>query len=214
METSGDSALSIILALVILGLFAAVTARPVWGRALRQPWPAIATVLVIGIPSLLQFVWPQVGTALMRGPEDTLRHGEWWRVGTALLAQDGGIAAAVFSLVVVAIVVGISSAVWDWWRAVVVFVACSIVLNLAALAWQPGGGSSFASDGLLMATSAQLAITGGRGQRWAAGAQVAASAVLVAAGDAHGVAYLLGFALGAALTALGPPISRPLEARG
>lgn len=207
MDTSGGSTLSIVVDLVVLALFAGVVVRPVWRRALRRPWPALVAVVIIGVPSLAQFAWPQVGAALMRDPDATLHRGEWWRVVTALLAQDGGLAAAVFGLVVVALVMLIGSAVWGWWLAALLFIGCSVVLNLAALGWQPGGGSSFASDGLLMATAARLALGGrqaSRGRRpiaWAAAVQLAGGVVLVAAGDAHGVALVLGFALGAALTA-------------
>ncbi len=202
MDTSGESALSIVLAIVVLALFAGVTARPLWRRAVRRPWPAVVAVVVVGVPSLGQFIWPQLGDALMRDPEATLRRGEWWRVLTALLAQDGGAPAAIFGLVVVALVMLAGNAVWGWWRSALVFLGCSVVLNLAALGWQSGGGTSFASDGLLMAVSASLALDGGRGQRWAAAIQLAAGVVLVMADDAHGVALVLGFAIGAALTAL------------
>ncbi len=205
VDTSGESTLSIVLALVVLALFVGVTARPRWGRALRHPWPAVVAVIVIGVPSLGQFAWPRLGEALMRDPDATLHHGQWWRVLTALLAQDGGVVAAIFGLVVVAVVMLIGNAVFGWWLAALLFLGCSVVLNLGALGWQPGGGTSFASDGLLMAISARLALDGGRAQRWAAAVQVSAGVVLIAAGDAHGVALLLGFALGAALTAFPHP---------
>jgi len=216
MDTSGESALSIVLDIVVLALFVGVSTRPLWSRALRRPWPAVAAVVVVGVPSLLQFAWPALGSALMREPGETLRHGEWWRVLTALLAQDGGIAAAVFNLLVVAIVMLAGNAVWGWWRAALLFLGISVVLNLAALAWQPGGGTSFASDGLLMASSARLALDGARARpgaapgrglgaggrvRMAAAVQLAAGVVLIAAGDAHGVALVLGFAVGALLPA-------------
>lgn len=201
MDTSGESALSIVLAIVVLVLFAGVTTRPLWGRALRRPWPAVVAVVVIGIPSLGQFLWPELAAALMRDPDATLLHGQWWRVVTALLVQDGGLAAAIFNLAVVALVMLMGNAVWGWWRATLLFVGCSVVLNVAALGWQPGGGTSFASDGLLMAVSARLAFDGGPSQRWGAAIQLVAGVILVMADDAHGVALLLGFALGAALTA-------------
>lgn len=199
MDTSGQSALGISLTIVVLALFAGVTARPIWRTTIHRPWPAVIAVVVIGVPSLAQFVWPQLGVALMRDPVATLEHGEWWRVLTAVLAQDGGLVAAIFNLVVVALVMLAGNAVWGWWRAVLLFLGSSVVLNLAALGWGPGGGTSFASDGLLMAVTARLAFEGGSLQRWAAAAQLAAGVVLIAAGDAHGVALLLGFALGAAL---------------
>ncbi|HMH59398.1 MAG TPA: rhomboid family intramembrane serine protease [Galbitalea sp.] len=196
MDTTGESTLSIILDLVVLvaGLQVAARLRPV-NR--RFPIVAVVSTLVIGIPSLLQFAVPSIGAALSRQPSLELQ-GQWWRILTAVMAQDGGLVGAIFNLVVVAVVVTLGERAWGRWRTVVLFLGPSVVLNLLAIAWNaPGGGSSFASDALLLSMCALGVLTLRRPLILiCAGIAAAAGIVLVGANDAHGVAMLLGAVLG------------------
>jgi membrane associated rhomboid family serine protease len=198
MDTSGQSTLSIILDLVVLVAGLQVAIRlPV--RKRRFPIVAVVATIVIGIPSLLQFAFPGIGDALSRKPGLELE-GQWWRVGTALLAQDGGLVGAIFNLLVVAVVVFFGERAWGRWRAVVLFLVPSLVLNLLAVVWNAsGGGSSFASDGLLLSVCALGILTLRRPLVYACAAiAVAAGIVLIVANDAHGLAMVLGFLLGLA----------------
>jgi membrane associated rhomboid family serine protease len=198
VDTTGESTLSIVLDLVVLvaGLQVAARLRPV-NR--RFPIVAVISTLAIGIPSLLQFAIPSIGTALSRRPSLEL-HGQWWRVLTAIMAQDGGLVGAIFNLLVVAVVVTLGERAWGRWRTVVLFLGPSIVINLLAVAWNaPGGGSSFASDALLLSMCALGVLTLRRPLVLVcASIAGAAGIVLVVANDAHGVAMLLGAALGIA----------------
>jgi membrane associated rhomboid family serine protease len=211
MDTSGESTLSIVLDLVVLivGLQVAVRLPPV-NR--RFPIVALVSTIVIGVPSLLQYAFPAIGAALSRKPSLELS-GQWWRVLTALLAQDGGLVAAVFNLIVVAVVVTFGERAWGRWRAVVLFLAPSIVLNLLAVAWNAsGGGSSFASDGLLLSMCALGALKVRRPLVFVcSGIALAAGVVLIVANDAHGVAMVFGAALGLVLgfRRKSAPVSRP-----
>jgi len=74
---------------------------------------------------------------------------------------------------------------------------------MSGMACAPGGGSSFASDGLMASVAALGLLTGGRlASPWRvivpvlSGVVILAGVVLVVAGDAHGVAVLIGAALG------------------
>ena len=165
------------------------------------PWLTIVLVVVIGIPSIGQYAgWPAAGDALRREPELTLQHGEWWRVLTSLLAQDGGVVAAVFGLVVVAIAITFSTWIQGSWLTLAIFLFCSIVLNLLALGWGAvGGGTSFASDGVMLSVLALGLVTmRDRVMMIAAIVAIAGGILLVVLDDAHGVAILLGAAIGAA----------------
>jgi membrane associated rhomboid family serine protease len=209
MDTSGESTLSIILDLVVLLVGLQVAARlPPANR--RFPIVALVATIVIGVPSMLQFAFPSIGDALSRRPSLELR-GEWWRVVTAILAQDGGLVGAIFNLVVVAVVVTMGERAWGRWRVVVLFLAPSIVLNLLALAWNaPGGGSSFASDGLLLSLCALGALTVRRPLILVCSAiALAAGIVLIIANDAHGVAMVLGALLGTIFALLPHPVKAP-----
>ena len=197
MDTTGESTLSIVLDLVVLaaGLQIAFRLKPV-----NRRFPIVALILtvLIGVPSLLQFAFPQITQVLAREPDLELQ-GQWWRVITAVAAQDGGLEGAIFNLVVVAVVTTLGERAWGRWRMLALFLVPSIVLNLLAVLWNAGGGgSSFASDGLLLSMCA-LGILTQRSWLFWFGSMVplAAAIVLVIANDAHGVAMLIGFGLGA-----------------
>jgi len=202
VDTSGSSIASIVVALVVLGAFLASAPRMLRlsGRPIGVPVLAIVLVVVIGIPSIAQYLGlPAVGDALRREPAATLHHGEWWRVLTALLAQDGGIVASVFGLGVVAIAIAFSSWIQGSWLTLAIFLFCSIVLNLLAIGWGAvGGGTSFASDGTMLSVLA-LGLVQARNRVVTVAAILAITGgiLLVALADAHGVAILLGASIGA-----------------
>lgn len=202
MNTSGDGAANVVLYLVVLALFVQVALRLLRASSLPRRFPvvAVAATVIIGLPSLLQYVWPRIATTLERNPGLTLHHGQWWRVFTALLAQDGGLAGAIFNLVVVAGVTVAGEWIWGRWRTIVLFLVPSIVLNLLAiLYWNAsGGGSSFASDGLLMSMCglALLTLRDAVARICAAATILIGIALIVFLDDAHGVALLLGAGLG------------------
>lgn len=196
MDTSGESTLSIILFLVVLVFGLQVAFRmPV--RNHDFPVVALALTVIIGVPSLLQFVFPAIGDALSRQPSLELQ-GQWWRVLTAVLAQDGGLVGAIFNLAVVAVVTVLGERVWGRWRMLLLFLLPSIILNLLAVAWNAsGGGSSFASDGLLLSMCALGILTMRRVLILICGiVPLVAGIVLIASNDAHGVAIVLGVVLG------------------
>jgi hypothetical protein len=224
VDTSGSSTVSIVVALVVLGAFIASAPRMVRlsGQPIRVPILAIVLVVVIGVPSIAQYAgFPAIGDALRRQPDLTLHHGEWWRVLTSLLAQDGGLVAAVFGLVVIAVAITFSTWIQGAWLTLAIFLFCSIVLNLLAIGWGAvGGGSSFASDGTMLSVLALgLVLARNRIVMVAAIIAIVGGIVLVVLGDAHGVAILLGAAIGAvhgvlrrrrdAATAVSPDRSGP-----
>jgi len=200
MDTSGDSVASIALDLLLLATFGFVAVRMLrLARPRTVPVVAIVATIVVGVPSLLQFAIPAVGHLLRRDPAETLLHGQWWRPFTALLAQDGGLSAAIFNLVVVALATAASEWIVGRARTIVLLLLPSILVNLLALTWgATGGGSSFAVDGLMVAVVVRCAIRGADPLiRVAAVLPVASGVVLVLLDDAHGVAMLIGAALGA-----------------
>jgi len=201
VDTSGGTVASVVVALLVLTAFIRA-ALDMWrqsGRRARLPVLAIAIVVIVGVPSIGQYLgWPAVGDALRRDPELTLRHGEWWRIATAVVAQDGGLVAALFGLLVVAIALTLSGWVQGSWLTLAIFVFCSLVLNLLAIGWGAvGGGTSFASDGVMMSVlGLGLLSAQGRLVRVLAVVAIAGGVVLVALADAHGIAILLGATIG------------------
>lgn len=203
VDTSGENLSSIVLFLVVIALYVQVAVRLLdeWRPRRRFPWLAVVLAVLIGVPSLLQFALPGIGSALDRDPDATLQHAQWWRVVSAVAAQDGGLVAAIFNLVVIAVVVALAEPLWGEWRTLVLFFVPSLVLNLLAIIlWRaPGGGSSFASDGLMLSVCGLALVLSTRSSiRLLASVAVVAALVLVVLGDAHGVAMLVGAALGGA----------------
>ncbi len=201
MDTSGDGVANVILYLVVLVLFTQVGIRLLSASTARRRFPIVAAVLTaaIGVPSLLQFAFPAITSTLARDPDLTLHHGQWWRVLTAVMAQDGGLPGAIFNLAVVAFVATLGEWIWGRWRMLLLFLLPSILLNLLAIIlWNAsGGGSSFASDGLLMSMCGLGLVVSRRPVvQFCSLAAIAIGIVLVVLDDAHGLAVLLGAALG------------------
>lgn len=71
------------------------------GAMSRVPLASIAVVAVTAVPSLLQFALPGLEPALMRDPA-AIAGGQWWRLVTALVVQDGGLFGTVFNLLTLA----------------------------------------------------------------------------------------------------------------
>jgi hypothetical protein len=200
VDTSGDGTANVVLYIVVLALWVNVVIRLLPASRLPRRFPIVAVIVtvLIGVPSLLQFAVPQITAALERMPALTLHAGQWWRVLSAIAAQDGGLPGAIFNLGVLAAVLTVGEWIWGRWRTVVLFLAPSIILNLLAIAWDhSGGGSSFASDGLLMSMCG-LALVLHRSliATVCSTAAIAIGVALVAINDAHGVAILLGAVLG------------------
>jgi hypothetical protein len=202
VDTSGDGVANVILYIVVLALFVQVGLRLLRVSTVPRRFPLVAlvTTIVIGVPSLLQFAVPAIATSLERNPGLTLHDGQWWRVFTAVLAQDGGLVAAIFNLFVVAGVTLLGEWIWGRWRTIVLFLLPSIILNLLAIAvWNAsGGGSSFASDGLLMSMCGLALVTlpDVLARVFAVVTILIGLALVIFLNDAHGVAILLGAALG------------------
>ncbi|NUR91242.1 MAG: rhomboid family intramembrane serine protease [Nonomuraea sp.] len=68
----------------------------------RVPLATAVLVVVTAVPSLLQFVIPGLEPALMRDPA-AISQGQWWRLVTALVVQDGGLFGTLTNLVFLAV---------------------------------------------------------------------------------------------------------------
>jgi membrane associated rhomboid family serine protease len=112
-------------------------------------WPVLTAIVfaVTAAVNIAQFVVPTVLTHLERTPAG--RHGDWWRSGTSLLVQDGGVGGTVSNLLFL-VLIGVAAeqiaARWAW---LVAFLGAAAVGEAVAYAWQPtGGGNSIAICGL------------------------------------------------------------------
>ncbi len=129
-----------------------------------------------------------------------VRAGQWWRLATAVVLQDGGWIGAVFNLVTLAVTVVLAGEVLAPRWGVGAFVVGGVAANLlTALTFgEPGAGSSMATV-VLLAVAVVVAM---RNPSWRdAGlfvVLVALAVVLLARRDQHGLALALGLLGGAA----------------
>lgn len=204
MDTSGGSVAGAVLIWVVVGLAGAASQSLVVRT--RRPAVALALCLVVAVPSVLGLLVPAVFAATLRDPAAVL-DGQWWRLATAIVVQDGGWPGFVSNLALLAVVGIIAGRVrrpgWIW----TVFLTCGVVFNAVALAWGPGAGNSAATLALAAAVAAS-ALRQRRDVRTAAIAAATAvvAVVLLLLGDGHGVAVLLGLLAGAVLPPTGGPV--------
>lgn len=154
-----------------------------------------ATVFVVtAVPSVLGLVVPAVEVALRRdGP--AIDHGEVWRLVTALVVQDGGIAGTVFNLAGLAVVGVLAERLLsrrDW---LIAYLTAALVGELVGWGgWQPvGAGNSIAVCGLAGMLALGLAQSGRMDRPALAGAAavISWSVILAATGWTSVVAVIV-----------------------
>ncbi|AOW94326.1 rhomboid family intramembrane serine protease [Rhodococcus sp. WMMA185] len=197
----------VLFAVVIL--LSSLSGRTRLGETLfaRPPRTAVVLWLVVAVPSLVQLIFPAILDALERDP-NLIRDDQWWRILTSVAVQGGGPVAAVAGLAVLAWVAPICVRVWGGFRAVLLFVAGQIIFGLfTAFLFPSTGAGNLGATLALAASVAGLVVM--QSKQWSAlaasGGIVLAGVLLIAVGDAHGLAVLTGTLLGAALTTVSPP---------
>lgn len=164
----------------------------------RFTWWALILWLVVAVPSLVQLAEPRLLDLGMRNAA-IVQQGEWWRILTANVLQDGGLAGTLSNLSVLAVTLLIVGRVLPGPLAVALFIVGgtgSMMLQLA----HPGAGNSMATLALL----AGAAVTTARRPVHAPTAIGLSIVVLIGAaltllGNEHGPAILLGLLMGAAI---------------
>jgi hypothetical protein len=210
MNTSGTGAFSSIGYVVMLATAIACAALLLGDLRLRLRAPrpaALVLVAVVAVPSLIEFGWHGIYTALSRQPDQIRVHHQWWRLLTGAIVQDGGVEGTIFNLVVLFLIATLAVYVWGPGWAIGLFGFGAIGFNLlATYAFaSPGGGNSGATF-FLATTMVGLALVRLRSTRTLAAAAVIVldGAVLIATNDAHGIPILAGLVVGAGLALAGP----------
>lgn len=164
---------------------------------LRFTWWGLAIWLVVAIPSTVQLAEPRL---LQLGMRDAaiLQQGQWWRLLTANVLQDGGIAGTVSNLATLAVTLLIVGRALSGLTATLLFIAGGIGSMLLQLQ-HPGAGNSMATLALVAATA--VIVTEWKRPAVASivglGVIAIIAVALTAAQNEHGPALLLGLLLGA-----------------
>lgn len=217
MSSSGEDPLLWVLYVAVVAI-TAVSASRSWSgsaaharaRSFWWPPPVAATILwsVVAVMSLARLIFPELLDLFRRQPVRTRDAGEWWRVLAAGLVEDGGVLLTVVNLVLLAVVSVAIVRVWGWYRAIGLFVVGQLLWGLFTTFVFPSDGAG--TTGATLASAATLAglwpvVGATRPLLVASAATFVLGVVLVIAGDAHGVAILIGMLLGAVLATVLPP---------
>jgi rhomboid protease GluP len=164
---------------------------------------SVATLTVLAITGLLtslQFVFPEILTALRRNPE-ALHAGEWWRIITPLFVHAEGWPQILFNFTAIAIVGTIVERLYGSRLWLLFYFAGGLTGEIAGYAWKPhGAGASVGGAGLLGALATWLLSRKTPLQpRIGGGLLLLGAVVLTAFRDLHGPPILLGAGV-AALT--------------
>jgi hypothetical protein len=174
----------------------------------RPPLAAVVLWLVVAIPSLLQLAFPGLLRTLERDPDQIRQHGQWWRLFTSAVVQDGGIAGTVFNLVILAIIAVLAIAAWGSVRGLIIFAVGVVGFDLATtFAWPFVGAGNSAATFTLAASVSGLAVAKMREPVvLVLGAVTAGCGIfLLALRDTHGSAVVGGFVIGVLAAAISPP---------
>lgn len=212
MSTSGGGTLNAVLYVIVLACAVRAGAALLGGdiaRMLRRP-PVAAVVLwlIVAVPSLLQIPFPGLLHALERDPDQIRQHGQWWRLFTSVVVQDGGVAGTVWNLVILAVVAVVAIRAWGSVRGLAIFAVGVVGFNLATtFAWPTVGAGNSAATFTLAASVTGLALVKVRDRiaLLLSAVTAACGIILLVLLDAHGSAMLGGLVIGALVGAISPP---------
>lgn len=206
MDTSGTGPVGWMLLVVALVLAMLVGRLRVPAGGL-VPRAAVWMWVVVAVPSLLQILLPVVLEAFERDPA-RIRDGQWWRILTSVVVQDGGLVGTAVNLAVLAVVAPLAVQFWGAWRAVSLFVLGQVIFGLFTAFVFPSSGAGNSAATVALAASmvgvVVVAHTNWRELCLAVGV-VLCGVCLFVIDDAHGLAVLTGTMLGAALATVAPP---------
>lgn len=146
--------------------------------------------------------------ALQRDPELIRHDGQLWRLVTAGVVQDGGIAGTVFNLAVLAVIGVLANRVWGTVRAASIFLVALVAFNLAATFASPQAGAGNSGATFVLGTSMvglALAVRRERVVMLLAGLTMLDGIALLALRDAHGEVVVGGLLIGLGLGIVSPP---------
>jgi membrane associated rhomboid family serine protease len=113
----------------------------------RPPLLTLVVFALTAATALAQAVDRGLLSRFERTPAEL--HGEWWRIGTALLVQDGGVLGAASNLAFLAVIGVVAEQILSRPRWLAHYLGVGLLTELVAYTWQPtGGGNSIAVCGL------------------------------------------------------------------
>ncbi len=176
-----------------------------WGsRSSRVPISAIALLALVAVPSVVQLVWAPVFGWLRNDPQLVVSHHQYWRLLTAVVVQDSGAVGTVFNLATLGVVAVLAA--WFWGGAATIgffFGLGALLSGISAVYGATSAGSSGATFGLAATVIGYALVRGPRSSRLVSMWPLAFGGLIWAFGNFHGMAIVVGAALGAGCAVLG-----------
>lgn len=194
---------TVLLWLVILG--AAMGGGPAL-QARRRPLRLPVATIGIAVVTLAFSVWgnldPDVLDALRRS-RDRLLDGEWWRIATPLVVQDGGWTGTVFNIVTLLVLGAIAESLLGRRVLLATYLAAGLASEVVAYTLirdQGFAGNSVAVMGLAGLLAVIWAMTPSPRMRVPGVIGLAAGLALIATANLHGAGFAVGALAGIILT--------------
>ena len=188
--------MAIVLTMVFLTVSWIAEAICLKGARWRTPSLTLIACGLLLVCLIAQLSFPGL---LVLFERDTTRilAGEWWRMGTALFFQDGGLVGGLTNIVTLFWIGNVVEQVRSRWYWLLISIAGALIAECFALRWQPvGAGNSVATcslaGSLIMNRPFSRVPTVSKVLRAVA---ILIVLLLVAAHDVHGVAGMTGILL-------------------
>ena len=166
-------------------------------RKLRVPWVTLAIfALTLGVGAFAVFD-DAILDAIRRDP-DRLQSGEWWRLITPLVGQDGGLSGLIFNLVILLAVGAVVENLFGWKLLLVTYLAAGILSEVAAYTIMPNqgfAGNSVANFGLIGLVCA-FGVMSSNAARLTGALGLLGGVVLLLLWDLHGIGIAVGALIG------------------
>lgn len=166
-------------------------------RKLRVPWVTLAIfALTLGVGAFAVFD-DAILDAIRRDP-DRLQSGEWWRLITPLVGQDGGLSGLIFNLVILLAVGAVVENLFGWKLLLVTYLAAGILSEVAAYTIMPNqgfAGNSVANFGLIGLVCA-FGVMSSNAARLTGALGLLGGVVLLLLWDLHGIGFAVGALIG------------------
>ena len=210
----------LLAAIVTASVFAGGLVLRQRGKKLRFPWLTVVIALVTLVFSVLGEFDRDILDLLRRDGFGLTQQGEWWRIVSPLVVQDGGWPGLIFNLLTLVVLGTLVESIFGARLLAVAYLAAGLISEVAAytlLQNQGFAGNSVANMGLAGLIGI-VAVTGAGAMpaRIVGGLSLLAGAWLVFTGNLHGVGYVGGRArrVGGGARAAGEGAGEELREQG
>lgn len=168
------------------------------GRQFRPPWLTVILATVTFVTSAVGNVLPGFLDALDRSGS-RLSDGQWWRIVSPLVVQDGGWPGTIFNIVALLVLGAFVESLWTRRTLMLTYLAAGITSEVIAytfLQHQGFAGNSVAVMGLAALLGVTCARFGPAPARLAGAIALLAGIILLVTANLHGVGFAVGAIIG------------------